>query len=127
MFSENLDLWDKQQVTSDGLNIYDLICKIKNNSDNEFFSTLENHFNSRYIIFEFKNYSKCISQREIYTTEKYLYETSLRNSAIIITRKGINNNGNKVIDGLLRSNKKLIIVLTDDDIKTMITNGKIKY
>lgn len=120
LFRDNLDLWEEQEKTDDGLNIYDLICKIKNNVTNEFFTMLETYFKSKYIIFEFKNYEDKISQYEVCTTEKYLYETALRKVAIIISREGINDNGDKMTKGILRENGKLIIVLNDEDIKTMI-------
>ena len=71
-------------------------------------------------MFEFKNYNALIKQGQICTTEKYLFETALRKVAIVITRKGIDKNGNKMISGILRETGKLIIVLNDDDIKTMI-------
>lgn len=63
-------------------------CKIKNNITNEFFSTLTNFFNTKYIIFEFKNYNKPITPKEIYTTNRYLYKKALRSISIIIPKKG---------------------------------------
>ena len=120
MFLNDLNLFVAQNRTEDGLNVFDMICKIKNNIDDEFFSTIENFFNSKYILFEFKNYRELIKQGEICTTEKYLFNTALRNVAIIITRKGIDKNGQKMIRGILRESGKLIIVLNDEDIKAMI-------
>ena len=97
-----------------------MICKIKNNVDDEFFTTIEKYFNSKYILFEYKNYDDLIGQGEIHSTEKYLYKTALRNVAIIITRRGINENGRRTIEGILRETGRLIIVLNDEDIKEMI-------
>lgn len=120
LFSNDLTLFVSQNRTEDGINIFDMICKIKNDVDDEFFSTIEKFFKSKYILFEFKNYNTLIKQGEICTTEKYLFETALRKVAIVITRKGIDRNGNKMITGILRETGKLIIVLNDDDIRTMI-------
>lgn len=120
LFNDSLSLWEEQKKSNDDLFRFDLICKIKNHIKNEFFNTLEKYFSSKYIIFEFKNYIEEITQREIYTTEKYLYRTALRMVAIIITRNGIDKNGMKAIKGILRENGKLIIVLDDKDIKQMI-------
>ena len=120
LFLDYLDLWEKQERTEENLNVFDLICKIKNNVVNEFYNTVEKYFNSKYIIFEFKNYEDKITQYEVCTTEKYLYATALRKVAIILTRKGINKNGYTMIKGILRENGKLIIVLDDEDIKEMI-------
>ena len=120
LFLDTLDLWEEQNKTDDGLNIFDLICKIKNNIDDDFFVIIEKYFKSKYIIFEFKNYDEPISQYEICTTEKYLYKTALRKVSIIITRRGINNNGDKMVKCILRETGKLIIILDDDDLKNMI-------
>ena len=119
-FSNELTEFVPQSRTEDGINIFDMICKIKNDVDDEFFSTIEKFFKSKYILFEFKNYKELIKQGEICTTEKYLYETALRKVAIIITRKGIDINGKKMLSGILRESGKLMIILNDEDIKTMI-------
>lgn len=119
IFISELELFYAQNRTEDGINIFDMICKIKNTED-EFFTTLERFFNSKYILFEFKNYSEKIKQGEICTTEKYLYGTALRNVAIIITRKGIDTNGDKLVKGILRETGKLMLVLNDDDVIKMI-------
>lgn len=119
IFISELELFYAQKRTEDGINIFDMICKIKN-TDDDFFTTLERFFNSKYILFEFKNYSKEIKQGEICTTEKYLYGTALRNVAIIITRKGIDINGEKLVKGILRETGKLMLVLNDDDVIEMI-------
>ncbi len=120
LFNDTLSLWEEQQRSNDDLFRFDLICKIKNNINNEFFNTIENYFSSKYIIFEFKNYIEEITQKEVYTTEKYLYKTALRTVAILLTRNGVDKNGIKAIKGTLRENGKLIIVLDDSDIKQMI-------
>lgn len=120
LFNDTLSLWEEQQKSNDDLFRFDLICKIKNNINDEFFNTIENYFSSKYIIFEFKNYVEKITQKEVYTTEKYLYKTALRTVAILLTRNGVDKNGIKAIKGTLRENGKLIIVLDDSDIKQMI-------
>lgn len=125
LFNEILALWDQQRGSNGSLFRFDLICKIKENIDSEFFNTLKNYFNSKYIVFEFKNYCKPITQKEIFTTERYLYSKALRSVAIIIARKGVDKNGKKAIKGILRENGKLIIVLDDGEMMQMI-NKKLK-
>lgn len=120
LFLDELDLWEEQNRTDNGINIFDLICKIKNNNDCEFFSMIEKYFKSKYIIFEFKNYEDKISQYEVCTTEKYLYDKALRKVAIIFSRKGINDNGQRMIKGILRESGKLILVFDDEDIINML-------
>lgn len=120
IFRKELGNFNSQFRTKQSLNIFDLIAKIKKNSDNEFFRTIEEFYGTKYLVFEFKNYREKISQIQICSTEKYLYASALRNVAIIFSRKGANKNAEKMIRGILRETGKLIIVLDDKDIKEMI-------
>ena len=120
IFSDELMLFQSQYRTEDGINIFDMICKIKNGVNDDFFSIIEKFYKTKYILFEFKNYQAPIKQGEICTTEKYLFEAALRKVAIIISRHGIDENGKKLAEGILRESGKLIIVLNDTDLKRMI-------
>lgn len=115
-----LTLWRKQQPSNDELYRFDLCCKIKYGANQDFFDTIKRHFNTKYIVFEFKNYSREIGQEEIYTTEKYLYEKALRKVAIIISRHGADKNAQKAAKGCLRENGKLILCLSDEDLMQLI-------
>lgn len=120
VLGEYLGLWRVQESSNDGLYRFDLCCKIKNGVNQDFFDTIKNYFNTKYIVFEFKNYEKEISQKEIYTTEKYLYEKALRRVAIIISRKGASKNALSAARGCLRENGKLIMCLSDKDLIELI-------
>ena len=120
MLGEYLGLWKVQESSNNGLYRFDLCCKIKNGVNQDFFDTIKNYFNTKYIEFEFKNYEKEISQKEIYTTEKYLYEKALRRVAIIISRKGASKNALSAARGCLRENGKLIMCLSDQDLIELI-------
>lgn len=120
MFSNDLSLWKKQQKSNKNLYRFDLLCRIKDNTDKTFWSMLEKFFGTKYLIFEFKNYEGKISQREIYTTEKYLYKKALRNVAIIIARNGYDDNAVWAAKGSLRESGKLILLLTVGDLKKML-------
>lgn len=120
VLGEYLGLWKVQESSNNGLYRFDLCCKIKNGVNQDFFDTIKNYFNTKYIVFEFKNYEKEISQKEIYTTEKYLYEKALRRVAIIISRKGASKNALSVARGCLRENGKLIMCLSDQDLIELI-------
>ena len=85
-----------------------------------FWNTILQYFNSKYIVFEFKNYSKEITQKEIYTTDRYLYLKALRSVAIIISCNGSSEHANKAIRGTLRENGKLILSLSNKDLIEMI-------
>jgi hypothetical protein len=114
LFSSDLKNWKSQQGTKDGLNYFDLICRI--DSQSAFWGFLSQHLNSRYVVFEFKNYTDEIKQGQILTTEKYLYGHGLRRVGIILTRKGFDAGAQMTIQGAMRDQGKLMIVLNDDQV-----------
>ena len=120
VLGEYLGLWAVQEHSNDGLYCFDLCCKIKNGVNQDFFNTIQNYFNTKYIVFEFKNYKERITQREIYTTEKYLYKKALRSVAIIVSREGASRNALSAAKGCLRENGKLILCLSDKDLNELI-------
>lgn len=120
VLGQYLTLWRVQEKSNDGLYRFDLCCKIKNDVNHDFFDTIRNYFNTKYIVFEFKNYSKKITQKEIYTTEKYLYEKALRKVAVIISRNGADDHALQAARGCLRETGKLILCLSDNSLMQMI-------
>lgn len=120
LFSENVEFFDEQKKSNNRLYRFDFCGKIRTINTSEFFDTVQKFFGTKYLIFEFKNYEKAISQKEIYTTEKYLYEKALRKVAIIISRKGMDENAQKASRGSLRELGKLIIGLSDEDVNKLI-------
>lgn len=120
LFKGELSLWKEQEKSNNDLFRFDLICKIKDGQVSAFWSILEDFFNTKYIIFEFKNYTDKITQREIYTIDKYLYLRALRGVAIIISCNGEDKNAKKAIRGTLRENGKLIVSVNNYDLIKMI-------
>lgn len=118
LFPNDLHGWHTQKRTDDGLNRFDYVCRIKPATD--FWSFLIDHLNSRYIIFEFKNYTGKIKQGQILTTEKYLLENGLRRVAIIFSRAGADDNAIKMTQGAMRENGKLMLILDDDKVCKML-------
>ena len=53
LFYNDLNNWNLQQKTEDDLYRFDLICKIKNENNLDFFNTLKYFFNSKYSLTEF--------------------------------------------------------------------------
>ena len=121
LFAEDLGLWSDQQRSNEDLYRFDLICKIKDNIQVAFWKFIEEYFRSKYIIFEFKNYTKKITQKEIYTTDKYLYAKALRCVAIIISCEGEDKNARKAVRGTLRENGKLILSISNKDLIMMLS------
>lgn len=120
VLGDYLTFWDSQETSNDGLYRFDLCCKIKTDANQDFFDTIKHYFNTKYIVFEFKNYNEPITQREIYTTEKYLYEKALRKVAVILSRFGADDHALKAAKGALRENGKLILCLSDNSLLEMI-------
>lgn len=124
IFDDDLTLWDEQGRSNNNLYRFDLLCRIKDNNSKTFWKMMEEYFKSKYIIFEFKNYKDEVSQKEIYTTERYLYRTALRNVAIIIARNGYDDNSQWAAKGSLREAGKLILLLDVVDLSKMIEMKK---
>jgi len=118
LFEGDLFGWHEQHQTEDGLHRRDLICRVLPNA--EVWKLILSDFQSRYVIFEFKNYSEQITQQEIITTERYLYPRAFRKVAIIISPLGCTENATKVINGAMREQGKLIISLTTLELKRLL-------
>jgi hypothetical protein len=118
LFPNDLTRWSAQHVTDDGLGRFDMICR--NIAGDDFWKSLIQSFQSRYILFEFKNYTEPIGQDQIYTTERYLYLKGLRAVGFIIARKGGNQQAIKAAKGALKEHGKLILVLDNDDLCKML-------
>jgi hypothetical protein len=118
IFQRELLAWASQKKSNSGMSFFDLVARV--NSEHDFWRAIVNHFQSRYVVFEFKNYRKRIKQGQILTTEKYLYRTALRSTAIIISKVGADKNAMALCRGVLREHGKLIINLTVEDICAML-------
>lgn len=120
LFAQDLTLWQEQAPSDAGLFRFDLICKIKRDNRKDFWEMAERHFGSKYIIFEFKNYSGKVTQKEVFTTVRYLYTKALRGVAILISPNGIDEHADKAIRGVLRDEGKLVLTLTNRELIRML-------
>lgn len=118
LFEDNLTGWHPQLSSSDGLNRYDYVCRVVPTT--EFWSLLSKSLQSRYVVFEFKNYEEPIKQGQILTTEKYLLERALRKTAIVMSRKGASEGALKMSQGAMRESGKLLITLSDEQVIEML-------
>lgn len=107
VFEDVLGGWLEQKTVGGDSNRFDLIAKIK--GDDVFCRTLIEDFRSRYILFEFKNYTDPIKANLVYVTEKYLFPTALRSTAIIVSPKGFAPDALQASKGALRDAGKLIL------------------
>ena len=122
LFAPEFSQESKQHNTSDDFFRMDYLCALKGTT--AFWRFLIQHFNTKFVVFEFKNYSKYLSQNNIYITEKYLFDAALRNVAIIISRNGFNKSAEKAALGCLKEHKKLFIDIKDSDLIEMLENKR---
>lgn len=118
LFPNDLHGWHSQKRTDDGLNRYDYVCRVRPTT--EFWKFVIDHLDSRYVIFEFKNYSGRIKQGQILTTEKYLLERGLRRMAIIMTRVGAEPHAVAMTQGAMREQGKLMLIVNDEKVCEML-------
>lgn len=114
-----------QHKTTDKHFRMDLIGSLKISQNNDesmhpLWQMLVQHYNSHFVVFEFKNYSEKIDQNLIYITEKYLFDAALRNVAFIISRKGFSDAAKFAAEGCLKEHGKLILDVTQDDLIKML-------
>jgi hypothetical protein len=118
LFPNDLHGWHRQKRTDDGLNRFDYVCRIRPTTD--FWNFLLHHLDSRYVLFEFKNYTDKIKQGQILTTEKYLLERGLRRVAIVISRTGAKADAIKMTQGAMREHGKLMLIVDDEQVCEML-------
>lgn len=122
LFDDDLVGWHKQNRTTDDLHRYDLICRVVDKS--LVWKFISSNLDSRYVLFEFKNYKEEIGQAQVYSTEKYLYENAKRRVCFLISRFGPSENAKVACEGAMREHGKLIVNL-DDNILFKLINSKI--
>ena len=118
LFNSEFSQFSKQHKTKDEMFRMDILCALKGTT--AFWKMLMQYYNTRFIVFEFKNYTEKIQQNLIYVTDKYLFNPALRNVAFMISRKGFDEHAREAAIGILKEYNKLIIDLTDEDLVEMI-------
>lgn len=118
LFDEEFRHWTRQSKVAKGFHRLDLIARLV--PQHSFWIATAQDFKTRYIVFEFKNYKDKLSQSEIYTTEKYLFVKALRSVAIIIARNGADEGAWHAIEGALRENGKVILIITLKELEQML-------
>lgn len=116
--SDHLTKWNDQDRSGSGRSIIDLVARIS--SEHDFWRSMRSDFGSLYVVFEFKWYERKIGQSQIYTTEKYLYRSALRNVSFLISKHGLDEHGLAAARGALREHGKLIVSLTGEDLCKMV-------
>ena len=93
---------------------------IVQNTGKNFWEEIRHDYNAKNIVFEFKNLSKKIGKEELIQVSDYLEKGSLGRVGIIFSRKGLSKSGVEKQRSLLRDAKKLILVLSENDLIDLI-------
>lgn len=118
LFKSEFSQFSEQHTTDDEMFRMDIICALKGTT--AFWDFLIRYYNTKFVVFECKNYKEKLKQNLIYVTDKYLFNPALRNVAFIISRSGFSDNAQKSAIGILKEQGKLIVDLTDEDLEIMI-------
>lgn len=111
LFAKDFVGWRSQSEIEQGFQRVDVIARLQP-THSAFWATIAADFRTRYVVFEFKNYTDPITQDQVYTTEKYLFTSALRSVAIIIAKNGVSKSAERAMHGALREQGKLILCLS---------------
>jgi hypothetical protein len=120
LFDIELTNFAEQEAIAGDAGRFDMMAKIK--GDDVFCRMLIEHFRTRHILFEFKNYEDELKPNLIHISEKYLYPTALRGTAIIISPRGFSPQAVVACHGALRETGRLIIDLPVASLCRMLTS-----
>ena len=118
LFGDYLSDARPQSRTEDGLNIMDVVYRVRQR--HSFWEILTRDFRSRVVVFEFKNYSESIGPQQVYSTERYLSASALRSVCFLVSRRPPLANAELAAFGALRESGKLLVFLDDNDLQTML-------
>jgi hypothetical protein len=111
-----------QARTYKNLDIRDAIVQ---NTGKDFWKELRSDYDAKNIVFEFKNLTKEFGKEELIQTSNYLKKKSLGKVGMIFSRKGLTEGGYEEQRDLLIHDKKLILVLTENDLIDLV-NKKLR-
>jgi hypothetical protein len=95
-----------------------------NYADNGFWSFLRDKFSADYIVVDAKNYSDKIGKNQVLQMANYLKSHGAGLFGLIVCRGGSNRSCDLTVNEVWIIEKKLIIILTDSDLKEMLTANK---
>lgn len=93
---------------------------LRNEAESGFWANIRNRYSADFILVEAKNYTKKVTKNEVLQTAHYLKTHGVGLFGIIISRNGGNTGCYLTCREIWAMDKKLIIVLNDDDIINMI-------
>ncbi|MCA0341454.1 MAG: hypothetical protein LCH99_17225 [Proteobacteria bacterium] len=118
LFGTDLTNWQRQDHVGGKDKRFDALAKVS--GDDVFSRSLIEDFRTRYVLFEFKNYGVKLKPNVLHVTEKYLFPTAMRSTAIILSPLGFHPDSREAARGAMRDAGKLILDVTSDDLATML-------
>lgn len=106
-----------QERTESRLDIRDAI--FPNDAETGFWGKVRNDYSAKYVLLEFKNYTRSISKGEVGQAADYLKD-ELGNFGIIISRKPPSESAIKKRRETWEQREKLILLISDQDIGEMV-------
>ena len=110
--------YEYQSSTSDGIQRRDLVVNNTYKDNTFFWQLVKNDYNANLIIVDFKNYREKMNSDSFYSPTKYL-NLIAGYFIIVFSRCGLDDTAKKFQQKLLLE-KKLVMCLTDSDLKNMI-------
>lgn len=117
LFPNEFFVFSEQCPTHDGLYRMDL--QVALNGKAPFWRFLKNHFQSRYVVFEFKDYSDKLDSSVVDGTKKYYCRDVMRNVIFLVSRKGFDPHAKTAAIKTIRDSQ-LMVELTDSDLIEML-------
>ncbi|MBY5890747.1 hypothetical protein HFN49_31725 [Rhizobium leguminosarum] len=118
LFGTDLTNWQRQHHVGGKDKRFDSLAKVS--GDDVFSRSLIEDFRTRYVLFEFKNYGVKLKPNVLHVTEKYLFPTAMRSTAIILSPLGFHPDSRQAARGAMRDAAKLMLDVTSDDLAAML-------
>jgi hypothetical protein len=108
----------EQSGTRDGMHIRDIIFHIPHELGG-FWTFIIDKFGIALVI-ECKNYENLIDENQLLISSKYVGKHKLSRLGLVVTRKGLSNNGIKSQENIWKSDGKMLLCMDDKDITKML-------
>lgn len=118
LFGTDLSNWQSQNHVAGKDKRFDALAKVT--GDDVFSRSLIEDFRTRYLLFEFKNYGVKLKPNVLHITEKYLFPSAMRSTAIILSPLGFSTESRETARGAMRDAGKLMLDVTSSVLAEML-------
>lgn len=117
-FFPQLGIPSVQNKSEDGLDIRDAVFPIL--GDYIFWKEIKRICSTRFMVAEFKNYTKNVGQREVESIQQYLYSKAMRMFGVLCSRNQPSESALLARRRAWVEADKLILLLSDEDLKDLV-------